>query len=239
MGIAEIIDRRDENDTGKDQANMSIASFQRKPSSLLQTEIAACESVKQVIDIAVTAEALAVTALGGAIANAENGLLALNDEQIEVLKAARVAEQAHYEYLAVAGAEPLTTTFTIPDPAIVTDVPTFLSTIIALEEAFIAAYMAAAQVFTYRKQPELAQIAVSVAAVEAEHRAHARFYAIQAGLLEGVPNNYAFAPAMFTSVGEAAAALQSLGFIGGDGQEITYPGPGEIENPGVINLRPS
>lgn len=214
--------------------NLSRSSCNRA----LQGEIMTCESIKEIVDIAITAEALAVTALGGAIASAEAGDLALSAEQIDVLKAARVAEQAHYDYLAEAGAEPLTNTFTIPDPAIVTDVPTFLTTIIALEEAFIAAYMAAAQLFVIRDQPGLAQIAVSVAAVEAEHRSHARFYAIDAGLISGVPNDRAFEQAMFTSVGEAAAALQSLGFIGGDGQEITYPGPGEIENPGVVNLRP-
>lgn len=204
----------------------------------LQAEVQGCETVTEVVNIAATAEALAVTLLGGAIQSAHDGELALNDEQIEVLQAARVAEQAHYSYLLEAGAEPLTLTFTIPDPAIVTDVATFLKTLVGLEEAFIAAYMAAAQVFTFRGKPDLSQLAVSIASVEAEHRAHARFYAIAAGIESGIPNNKAFETAMFSSVGEAAAALQELGFIGGDGTEIMYPGPGEITNPGVMNLQP-
>lgn len=206
--------------------------------SAMQNTAAECESVKQIIDIAATAEALAVTALGGAIASAQAGTLDLNDEQIQVLQAARFAEEAHYQYLVAAGAEPLTLTFTLPDPAIVTDVPTFLKTLIGLEEAFIAAYMAAAQEFAIRGQADLVQVALQVAAVEGDHRAHARFYAIEAGVLDGVPNNLAFEQAMFMSVGEAAAALTQLGWIGGDGAELTYPGPGEITNPGVINLQP-
>ena len=121
---------------------------------------------------------------------------------------------------------------------IVTDVPTFLKTLIALEEAFIAAYMAAAQEFAILGQAKLAQVALQIGAVEAEHRAGARFYAIQAGVITGTPNDVAFEKSLFTSVGQAAAALQQLGFIGGSGTQITYPGPGAIDNTGVTQLTP-
>lgn len=198
----------------------------------------ACESVQTIINIAVTAEAFAVTALGGALANAASGKLALNAEQIQTLTAARAEEQAHYQYLINAGAQPLTTTFTVPDPKIVTDVPTFLTTLITLEEAFIAAYLAAAQEFAILGEARLAQVALQIGAVEAEHRAGVRFYAIQAGVISGVPNDVAFEKSLFTSVGEAAAALQQLGFIGGSGERITYPGPGAIDFTGVTQLQP-
>ena len=204
----------------------------------IRRQAGACESVQEIIDIAVTAEAFAVTALGGAIENALAGDLDLTEEAIQALVAARAAEQAHYEFLVESGAEPLTTTFTIPDPAIVTDIATFYPTLISLEEAFIAAYIAAAQVFAIRREPRLAQIALQIGAVEAEHRAGVRFFAIDAGVLTGVPNDVAFEQALFTSVGEAAAALEQLGFIGGTGTEITYPGPGEIDATGVGGLRP-
>lgn len=198
----------------------------------------ACESVQTIIDIAATAEALAVTALGGALDNAASGKLKLNGVQIQSLKAARAEEQAHYQYLTGAGAKPLTTTFTVPDEKIVTDVPTFLKTLITLEEAFIAAYLAAAQEFAILGQSRLAQAALQIGAVEAEHRAGARFFAIEAGVISGTPNDVAFEKAMFTSVGEAAAALKQLGFIGGSGTQITYPGPGNIDNSGVQHLQP-
>jgi hypothetical protein len=203
-----------------------------------QGALATCESVQDIINIAVTAEAFAVTALGGALENAASGRLALNAEQQQTLRAARAAERAHYDYLIGAGAKPLTTTFTIPDPKIVTDVPTFLKTLITLEEAFIAAYIAAAQEFAILGEAELAQVALQIGAVEAEHRAGVRFYAVQAGVITGVPNDVAFEKALFASVGEAAAALQQLGFIGGSGTQITFPGPGTIDTTGVRQLRP-
>lgn len=217
---------------------MTVSGLNRTTASALGARMAQCETIQEIINIAVTAEAFAVTALGGAIANARNGMLALNEEQIQTLEAARAAEQAHYEYLINAGAEPLTLTFTIPDPAIVTDVPTFLTTLIALEEAFIAAYLAAAQEFAIRGEARLAEVALQIGAIEAEHRVGVRFYAVQAGVIEGPPNDVAFEQSLFTSVGEAAALLQELGFIGGDGPEITYPGPGEIDFEGVTNLEP-
>jgi len=217
---------------------MTVTSPPQPMQTRLQQEIAACETVAEVINIAVTAEALAVTLLGAAVDSAQQGALALTNEQIEVLQAARIEEKAHYDYLMAAGAQPLTETFNIPDPAIATDVPTFLTTLIALEEAFIAAYMAAVQVFSQRDQFDLVLVAMRAAAVEADHRAHARFYAIEAGIIDGVPNNLAFETALFTSVGAAAQALIDLGFIGGDGPEITFPGPTPIVNPGVTNLEP-
>ncbi len=204
----------------------------------LQQVAATCESVQDIINIAATAEAFAVTALGGALENAAMGKLALNAEHVQALTAARAEEQAHYQFLTGAGAKPLTTTFTVPDPKIVTDVPTFLKTLIMLEEAFIAAYLAAAQEFAILGEARLAQVALQIGAVEAEHRAGVRFFAIQAGVLSGTPNDVAFEKALFTSVGQAAAALQQLGFIGGSGEQITYPGPGVIDFTGVTQLQP-
>ncbi len=198
----------------------------------------ACESVQDIINIAATAEALAVTALGGALENAANGTLALNAEQQQAIKASRAEEQAHYTYLIGAGAKPLTTTFTLPDPKIITDVPTFLKTLITLEEIFIAAYIAAAQEFAILGKPELAQIAMAIAAVESEHRVLVRVFAVEGGVITGLPNDIAFQQALYTSVGEAAAALQSLGLIGGSGSQITYPGPGAIDTTNVKQLTP-
>lgn len=200
--------------------------------------VATCESGQDILDIAVTAEALAVTALGGALQAAGAKKLGLNAEQVQFVTAARAEEQAHYNVLVAAGGKPITTTFTLPDPKIVSDVPTFLNTVIGLEEAFVAAYMAALQVFSIWGKPDLVQLAYQIGAVEAEHRAHARFYAVSAGVISGVPNNVAFEKAMFTSVGAAADALKQLGWIGGSGAKLTFPGPGAIDTSGVMQLKP-
>ncbi|MBA2278661.1 MAG: ferritin-like domain-containing protein [Chloroflexia bacterium] len=197
-----------------------------------------CESVQDILNIAATAEAFAVTALGGALESAADGTLALSEEAIQSLQAARAAEQAHYEFLIDNGAEPLTTTFTIPDEALLTDPATFLTTLITLEEAFIAAYIAAAQQFVAQGEDKLARVALQIGAVEAEHRAGVRFFAIEAGVIEGVPNDVAFEQALYGSVSEAAAALEELGFIDGEGTEVEYPGPGEIDMELVRNREP-
>jgi len=96
--------------------------------------------------------------------------------------------------------------------------------VIGLEEAFIAAYIAAAETFTVLEMPDLVTYAMQTVAVEGEHRAHARFYALTAGLIDESPNNHAFEKALFGSVGEAAQALTELGWIGGTGAPFSYPG---------------
>ncbi len=206
--------------------------------SLLLGGAGGCESIQEIISILATAEAFAVTALGGALQNAARGTLALNAEHQQALWAARAEEQAHYAFLRGTGATPLTTTFTVPDQAIMTSVPAFLTTLITLEEAFIAAYLAAAQEFGLWGEPMWAQHALAIAAVEAEHRVIVRFFAIEAGVLTGLPNDIAFQKAKFSSVGQAAVALLKLGFIGGTGMPITYPGPGAIDNSSVKTLTP-
>ncbi len=202
------------------------------------TSSGSCESAQEIMNIAVTGEAFAVTFLGQALASAESGDLPLNAELAGTLAAARAAEQAHFDVLTEAGAEPSTLEFTFPDPDLFTNVGLFLETVISLEEASIAAYLAAAQEFSILGEPTMAQLALQIGAVEAEHRVGARFFAIQAGVLEGTPNDVAFEKALFRSVGEAATMLEELGFIGGDGETVAFPGPGEINTTGVSNLEP-
>ncbi len=189
----------------------------------LRRAAAACESVEEIINTLATAEALAVTALGRALGNAASGQLALNGEQVQMLTAARAQEEAHYRLLTSMGARPVTTAFTLPEN-VVTEVPTFLKTLIWLEELSIAAYLAAGQEFGILNHPQLVQLALSIASVEAEHRVGVRFFAVEAGVITGLPNDIAFQQALFTSVGQAAAALRQKGFIGGSGSPITYPG---------------
>lgn len=193
------------------------------------------EDIQTIIDIAVTAEAMAVTLIGGAIASAEAGNYnqEIPELVVEILKAARAEEQFHYEYLTEAGATPLTTTFTIPDPALLTDYNTLFSTVVTLDTAFVAAYMTAATRFAELGQPELVKVAYQIAGVEAEHRVLANY-----ALGVRPANNYGFYPNLFSTVGEAAAALQELGFIGGTGTQVSYPGPGEIDASNVMNTEP-
>ncbi len=196
-----------------------------------------CESAQQIINVAATAEALAVTALGAALTSAASGALALDADQQQSVRASRAEEQAHYAFFVGAGAKPFTNAFTVPDKFL-TDVPTFLTTLITLEEIFIATYIVAAQEFAILGNSDLAELALSIGSVEAGHRVHARLFAIDAGVITGVPNNIGFQQALFDSASKAAAALRALGFIGGAGQRVTYPGPGPIDRSGITHLTP-
>lgn len=196
----------------------------------------ACESAQQIINTLATAEAFAVTLLGEALENVAGGKLALNPEQQQALRAARAEEQAHYAFLTGAGAKPSTTTFALPNPGIVTNPGMFLKTLIELEELSIAAYLAAAQEFAMLDEVKWVQHSLAIGAVEAHHRVAARFFAIEAGIMDGLPNDIAFQKAKFASVGAAAAELKAMGFIGDGGTQITYPGPGLIDNTGLKYL---
>ncbi len=191
------------------------------------------EDIQTIIDIAATAESLAVTLYGHVIESAQNGGYdtEIPAAVVGVLVSARAAEQYHLEYLLNAGAKPLTQEFTVPDPALLTSTQLIFDTAVQLETAFVAAYMAAAHRFAELGQTDLVRTAMEVAAVEGEHRVLAAYVA-------GVrpANNIALAPELFKTVGEAAAALTSLGFIGGTGTAVSYPGPLKVDRSSV-NLR--
>ena len=197
------------------------------------------ESVRDITNIIVTAEAMAVTLLGAAIQGAAgyanpDGSKGLAAPLVTVLKGAQSAEQAHYLYLTQAGAKPLTLTFNIPDPKIATDTVALFKTIEMLETAFVAAYVAAAREFAAVNKIDLVRLALQTGGVEAEHRALARL-----ALGEAVPSNVAFEKAEFKTVGEAAAALKKLGFIGGTGTPVTYGDfAGSVDNAGMTGLTP-
>ncbi len=197
------------------------------------------ESVNDITTIAATAEALAVTLLGAAIAGAAgyDGGKGLNPSLVTVLKAAQATEQAHYNFLTGAGAKPLTLTFTIPAnlAAITKDSKALFSTIEQLETAFISAYAAAAREFAEMKQPDLVRVALQIAGTEAEHRALAR-------LAQGdpLPHNVAFEAAQFSTVHDAATALQNLGLIGGSGTTVNFADfTGRVDSTGLANLTPN
>jgi hypothetical protein len=67
------------------------------------------------------------------------------------------------------------------------------------------------------KQTNLVRLALQTGGVEAEHRALAGL-----ALGEALPHNVAFEKAEFKDVGEAAAALKKLGFIGGTETPVMY-----------------
>lgn len=218
---------------------LGLALTQLQAIGGIREAAAQSESVATIINIAATAEAMAVTLLGAAIQGAAgygnpDGSQGLSPTIVAILKAAQSAEQAHYAFLTKAGARALTLTFNVPNPKIATDSTTLFQTIEALETAFTAAYMSAAREFAELRKPDLVKVAVQIGGVEAGHRALARL-----ALGDPLPHNLAFETKMFTQVGQAAAALEKLGFIGGTNNPISYQSfAGSVDNTGMSELTP-
>jgi len=51
-------------------------------------------------------------------------------------------------------------------------------------------------------------------------------------------NDVAFADHRYETIDDFYAELEEVGLIGGSGTEITYPGPGEIDDTGVTETEP-
>jgi hypothetical protein len=179
----------------------------------LRALAAQSETVADIINIAATAEALAVTLTGAVVAGAASydqgkGLPA---DLVRWVKGIQAEEEAHFRYLSAAGARPLTLTFTIPTrlAAITSDSHALLDFVVAAETIFIGAYIAAAQEFAALGQPALSAVALQICGVECEHR-------VLVNSRRGVspPNNLAFEDAPYHNVHEAAAAVQNLGLLG-------------------------
>jgi hypothetical protein len=178
------------------------------------------------INIAVTAEALAVTYLGAVIAQAYGNATGTDATVKTILQAAQYEEDIHYKVLTSLGAKPLTTTFTVPPSADPTDKTKALTTIVAAEGLFVAAYLAAVGDFANEGNYKYAQYAAEIMGVEAQHLALARFALNmspandQSFMVVGAQVNGGQTPV--NSVADAATQLKSLGFIGGSGTQVQF-----------------
>jgi hypothetical protein len=218
---------------------LGLALAQVRTIGGIREAAAQSEDVGTIINIAATAEAMAVTLLGAAIQGAPgyhnpDGTQGLAPGIVSILKAAQASEQAHYIFLTKAGAKPLTLTFNIPNAEIATDSTTLFQTIETLETAFQAAYMTAGREFAAMRKPDLVKVAFQIGGVECEHRALARL-----ALGDALPHNLAFETKMFDQVSQAAAALKKLGFIGGKNNPVSYGDfAGTVDNAGMSELTP-
>ena len=202
---------------------------------LLQDAAAQQESLQDILDITVTTEMFGVTFLGAALESNRQGNFnpAFPDPVVAILEAARAQEQFHLEFFESLGGEPLTSTFNVPDPALLTNTTFFFETLQAQETREVAAQIAAFRTFVALGRPDLVKVSFQYAAEEAEHRLLANY---AAGTRPA--SNLGFAPALYTSVGEFLADLRQIGIIGGSGPAATYPGPGTIDPTNVTNRTP-
>jgi hypothetical protein len=170
-------------------------------------------TVSQIVNDAVTAEALAVTYLSGLIENASK--IGIPASLVPVLKAANAAEFDHYKTLRGLGAKPLTTKFWAPNTFFASSKDVF-ATIEYAETQFVNAYLIAITAFAKAGKDSLARYAGEILGTEAEHRALARF-------AQGkLPNNVGFERYETHTIGGIVAALEKAGV--GFGKKGKHPG---------------
>lgn len=188
------------------------------------------DTAKDILNIAATAEALAVTFYYHSLFNEQ--LPDVNDmANRNYFQAAMVEEFVHLEILQDLGGRALTGKFYFPDNMF-RDESVFFPTAITLENYFIAAYLAAAMEFSgavstgiTKANPVSIGLCVQIGGIECEHRALLR---VAAGL--NPPNNVLIETALVSSVGAAATALMPF-LAAGSG----YTGPFSVPSKAAVD----
>jgi hypothetical protein len=163
--------------------------------------------LQQILDIAVTAEQLAVTTYSNGLAHA--WALGIKGDNLHYLHAALVEEQIHESFFESLGGEALTSTFSYPNGAATfSNLATFIDTQQMLESsldsAFLAGVIEAAQAGEFR----LAQILAQIACIEAEHRVLGRT------IIGYQPaDNYAYTPVLVKRVKDTPSVLMDAGYL--------------------------
>jgi hypothetical protein len=182
------------------------------------------------INAAITVEAFAVTFCGAARGRGDD--IGFDDAVSRFVRATQCEEEAHFHFFEAAGAVPATTSFTVPSNQL-RDQKRFLTALSRLEGVLVGLHMAAGRQFAAAGDLRLVEIGYQIGAVEAQHQALTRLF-----LSERVPSERAYAKWMFRQPMEAVAALEEFGYIGGDGEEFSYPGPVDRQCRGVSGLVP-
>lgn len=181
------------------------------------------DSVQTILDIARTAEQLAVTFYTNGIRNAR--ALGLNRTEVVYLKAALIEEQIHQTFFTTATGNSLVDTFSFPRGGdTFSDLGAFIATQQQLEGVFDSAFLCAVRQFAEMTgQARLAQISAQIALIESEHRVLGRDIAAShgikvlpapsAGLTTEPADNWAYAPVILTSVGQAPSVVAAAGYF--------------------------
>lgn len=118
-----------------------------------------------VLDLAATAEALAVTLYHQVLTGAT---FRMDEDTAEHLRAVLDAEAHHLEVLRSLGAAPLASRFYLHQ-GLLPDAGVFADTALHLEAVLTGAYLAATHQFAQQGQPELAATTAQLGASEAQH----------------------------------------------------------------------
>jgi hypothetical protein len=197
---------------GSSVAAFSIALGLATPEQA-NAQAPAGDDPQTILNLASTAEALAITAFGSIISQSTfYGRLPSVFQNY--LKSALTQEQAHFDFLVASGAKPLANRFFFPN-GILENLGLYVFVTDVLEGTFIGAYLASVRRFAELGRPDLAWTAASVMGIEGEHKALNRAMGISeagsgAGAMDGIqnsPTREPFEPATLFQVSQAVPVL--------------------------------
>lgn len=215
-------------------AGATAVGFSTAQTSFLKARAQEDQGVQDILDIIVTTETFGVAFLGAGLEANANGEfdVAWSDRLVAIVTAAQAQEQAHKEAFEAAGGTSLFETFTVP-PTALTVFSDFFTALVQQETAETGAAAAAIRQFSDLGRTDLVKVMFQYGAEEAEHRVLANY---AAGSRPA--NDRAFAQAPYETVSEFLESLRTRGIIEGEGTEVTYPGPVEIDFTNVIETEP-
>jgi hypothetical protein len=214
--------RRDFLKAGAAFAGVSALGFSAA-FGLRSAQAAEGDTVKQIIDVAATAETFACTHYYRALKTK----LRWTTPQLAYIRAALEEELIHLEFLNANGATALADSFYFPKDTFKSALA-FGNISTVAETVFVGAYLAATRRFAELGNPLLAATAAQIAVVEGQHLALVRQTSNQ------LPNNIAFGEGIFYNVTDAVGVVSPLldGKKGGLGDmetaPVKYPGADEI-----------
>lgn len=177
------------------------------------------DTPQTMLDIAATAETLAVTHYHAALTT---GGLSLSEQERMILRAALSSELQHLEFINASGGKALTEQFFVRANAY-TNRAVFIQQTDDAEVVFVGAWLAATRRFAELGNPRLAATAAQVACVEQSHKALVRTFA--PGL---IPNNVSLGQPILYNVSDAVPMVAPF-LNGGAGMvgPARYPGADE------------
>jgi hypothetical protein len=181
------------------------------------------ESLKNILDIAATAEALGATFYYHGIRS--DFFSTLSNQRQWYLQAALDEEHHHLDFLIANSGALQTNQFFFP-ANVFNDLAAFLHILETLENAFIGAYLNAMQRFAQLGQPTFVAVSGQILGIEAEHRILGR---IMAGQMP--PNDRCLAQDNFTCLSDVVSAMTP--FLSGDttfNTRTVLPGNTEINS---------
>jgi hypothetical protein len=177
------------------------------------------ESPKRILDSLATAESFGVTFLTEAIRRAPG---TPSEDLVETLKAANTAEYDHVVALRRLGGRQFTLRFWIPDAAFGGGGVGLFESIETADTVELMGYLTGTTAFARRGNARAARWLAEGCAVEAEHRAIARFAQTALGGRQQISINRSFAPWSIKTVAGMIRALERVGI--GFGERGAEPG---------------